>query len=239
MNPDRPDLSLPPLRPAADLGPFVGCRVDVILPVYEDSDLLRRTLWSIRETADLPYTLIVSCAAQSVAKNRNAGLARARHDVTFFVDDDVLLPPHWMSRLVATLARREDLGAVGPHLTFPNGAPQTRRPDLGPGELWEVTIPGTVFAYSRSRVGDPRFDEAYLGSQWEDTDWMWELAKRGFGTALTGDVHVKHEHAEKQNRWLEENMRHFHDKWGRYPTEEEVVAITREEFDAWVREPLP
>ncbi len=239
MNPSLPDVVPPPLAPAASLGPFAGAAVDVVLPVWSDSDHLRRTLWSIRRTADLPYSLIVSCARRSVAENRNAGLDRGRHDVTFFLDDDVLLPPHWMSRLLSVLARRDDLGAVGPHLTFPNGAPQTRRPDLAPGELWEVTIPGTVFVYSRRRVGDPRFDEAYLGSQWEDTDWMWQLRDRGFSTALTGDVHVLHEHAAKVNRWLEENMRTFHEKWGRLPAEDDIVAITREAFDAWTPEPLP
>ena len=68
---------------------------------------------------------------------------------------------------------------------------------------------------------------------------QWELAKRGFGTALSGDVHVLHERAETRDHGHEEDARHFHDKWGRLRAEAEGVAIGREELDAWSPEPLP
>src|SRR5689334_19863715 len=52
------------------LGEFTGQGISVIIPAYEDTPKLRRALWSIRQTADLPYELIVACAKQCVAKNR-------------------------------------------------------------------------------------------------------------------------------------------------------------------------
>ncbi len=234
-----PELNPPAVPAAASCGAFEGQAVSVIIPAYDDSDLLRRAIWSIRTTADLPYELVIAREKQCVAKNRNMGLDRATQDLTFFMDDDVLLPAGWMSRLVSVLAGREDYGAVSAFMSFPNGAPQMTRYDMKPGELWEVSIPGTCFVYSRARVGDQRFDEGYLGSQWEDTDWMWTIQEKGLCTVMTRDVWIIHDHALSENQWLHVNMKRFHDKWGRLPEGKDVVSISPEGYYAWEKPPLP
>lgn len=211
----------------------------VIIPAYRDSPRLRRAIWSVRETADAPYELIVALAPQSVAKNRNAGLARAQHDLVAFVDDDVLLPAAWLSRLAALLAAHQDIGAASALLAFPDGRPQMQRHDLAPGELWDTVIPGTCFLYSRQRAGDARFDEGYLGSQWEDTDWMWDLRRRGLRTVVTGDVRARHDHELSENHWLEHNAARFEAKWGRLPAPHETAAIAPAALAAWRPPPLP
>ncbi len=226
------ELRDPALPPAADVGSFAGQGISVIIPAYADRPRLHRAVRSVETTTDLPFELVVALAPQQVAANRNAGLARATQDLCAFLDDDVVLPPGWASRLVAVLDARPDVGAVSGKLVFPDGRPQTRRPDLGPGELWEIPIPGTCFVYCRSRVGDPYFDQTYLGSQWEDTDWVWQLRERGFPTVMTGDVTVVHDHQLSENQWFFENAERFQRKWGRFPAEHEVAAITREELDA-------
>jgi hypothetical protein len=216
-----------------------GPAVSIIIPAYADTPRLRRAMWSVCETADLPHELIVACAPQSVAKNRNAGLDRARHDLVAFLDDDVLLPARWLSRLHAVLLARPDAGAVTGLFTFPNGCPQTRRPDLAPGELWQVTIPGTCFLYSRARVGDQRFDEGYAGSQWEDTDWMWAVQGKGLVTLACGDVRAIHDHTLRENQHLQANMARFLEKWGKLPGPEDTYAIAPETYAAWRVPPLP
>ena len=222
-----------------DTSPTAWPAASVIIPAYDDSDRLRRLLWMIEQTADMPVELIVACAKQCVAKNRNAGLDRASHDLTFFMDDDVMLPPHWMSRLTAVLRSADDIGAASAHLIFPNGAPQTRRADLAPGESWEVTIPGTCFAYSRQRVGDQRFDEEYIGSQWEDTDWMWTIQRLGLRTVMTGDVQVLHDHVLKESQWLRHNGARFLGKWGKLPDADDIASVTPEAFEGWRKPELP
>jgi hypothetical protein len=235
-----PDIRPPAMRRhAEDLGEFEGQAVSIIIPAYDDSANLRRVIWSIEQTADLPYELIIARAKQCVAKNRNAGLDRATQDLTVFMDDDVLLPAGWLSNLVSGLAKSEDIGAVSSLLIFPNGAPQTRRPDLKLGEFWDVTAPGTCFVYSRRRVSDTRFDENYLGSQWEDTDWIWQVKELGLKTLVTGDVTVVHDHQIRENQWLVENMTYFQKKWGRMPAPDDIFAITPEAFAAWKPPPLP
>ncbi|MFT7462402.1 MAG: hypothetical protein ACI9EF_000742 [Pseudohongiellaceae bacterium] len=238
--PVPPQLSPPAVAQAApDLGSFTGHGVSVIIPAYDDTAKLRRALWSIRQTADMPYELIVSRAKQCVAKNRNAGLDLATQDLVIFLDDDVLLPPGWMSRLVAVLGARSDYGAICAHLTFADGSPQTRRPELLPGELWEITIPGTCFVYSRARVHDIRFDENYLGSQWEDTDWMWQVLRQGLKVGMSGDVWALHDHADSENKWLVPNAEYFRGKWGELPADGDNVSVSPEGYAAWSQPLLP
>ena len=231
-----PGLTPPAGRRHAPLADGRG--MSVIIPAYADCDRLRRATWAVQQTADLPYELIVSLAPRCVAANRNAGLDRATQDLVAFVDDDVLLPACWMSRLVAVLEAHPDIGAASGHLRFPNGSPQTRREHLADGALWEVTIPGTCFVYSRSRVGDERFDEGYLGSQWEDTDWMWRVQRRGLRTVVVGGVQVVHEHRQSAHPWLEANMRRFLERWGRLPEEHEAHSIALADWQAWAPPPI-
>lgn len=213
--------------------------VSIIIPAYADTPNLRRAVWSIQQTADMPYQLVVSLAQQSVAKNRNAGLDRAEHDLVVFMDDDVLLPARWLSTLVAVLDAHEDIGAVSARPIFPDGSPQTHRYELEPGELWDIMPAGTCFAYSRERVGDQRFDEYYRGSQWEDIDWMHTVRELGLRTVITADVVVIHDHTEAQNHWYVENGTHYHGKWLELPTENDQSPISREAHAAWKPPPLP
>ena len=232
---DMPEGYFPPAIPrmAHDLGRFEGQALTVIIPAYDDTPQLRRTIWSIAQTADLPYQLVVARAKQCVAKNRNLGLASAKCDLIVFMDDDVILPPGWMSKLVAVLAQRDDLGAVSAHLTFADGSPQTRRPDLAPGEFWEIPIPGTCFVFSRERITGAYFDENYQGSQWEDTDFVWQLRKMGLKTGVTGDVVIVHDHNDSENRWLVQNGEYFRGKWDELPSDADTFSISPEGYAAW------
>lgn len=226
-------------RVVADLGEFEGQGVTVIIPAYDDTPQLRRAIWSIRRTADLPFQLVIARARQSVAKNRNLGLSKARCDVVFFMDDDVLMPPGWTSLMLAQLAARKNLGALSSHLMFSDGSPQTRRPDLAPGEFWEITIPGTFFCFSSKRITGAFFDEGYLGSQWEDTDFMWQIQKQGLITGVTGDVCVVHDHNAAENKWLKQNGEYFFGKWHAWPSEDDTFSVSPEGYAAFVPPPLP
>ena len=67
------------------------------------------------------------------------------------------------------------------------------------------------------------FDEAYVRSQWEDTDFMFQVIRHGLRCVATGDVHILHE-----NHWTnatdenwQRNREHFFAKW---PDFEEIRA---------------
>ena len=159
------DLWQPTNDQGKELGAFAQQGISVIIPSRDDTALLRRAIWSVRETADLPYEVVACPSPQPVAANRNACLDRASQDLVAFIDDDVLLPAGWMSGLLTVLADDTRIGAVSAWLTFPDGAPQMHRREPAAEGPWRTTIPGTCFVYSRRRVDDHRFDENYLGSQ--------------------------------------------------------------------------
>ena len=164
--------------------------VSVIIPAYEDKPVLRRAIWSICQTVDVPAQLVVAMERQSVAKNRNAGLARARHDLVAFLDDDVLLPAGWLSKMAAVLLEDETIGVVAARMTGPAGEPQNDLASVRPDEIRNCVPPGTCFLYSRSRLEGCGFDETYVRSQWEDTDFMFQVITRGFRCVAIGSVHI-------------------------------------------------
>jgi glycosyltransferase involved in cell wall biosynthesis len=211
------DASLAPLVQPPD--EFVAVHgtpsVSVVIPVYEVTPSLRRTLWSVRNSVDLPTQLVVHVERQSVARNRNAGLAEARHDLVAFVDDDVLLPAGWTSRLVRTLLEDRTIGCVAAKMTGPGGEPQNDLASLRPGELRPCLPPGTCILYSRSRAEGCAFDEIYERSQWEDTDFMLQLMEKGLRCVADGGVHVLHENhfTNCDDASWDRNRQRFLRKW--------------------------
>lgn len=195
-----------------------------MIPAFQKTAKLWRTLWSLRSTCDLPYELIVAEAKQSVAKNRLAGLEQATHDLVVMMDDDVLLPSCWASKLAFIYQRDETIGALSAMMTSPNGAPQNDLYNLAPGEVRDCRFPpGTCFLYSRERTAGCEFDPAYIESQWEDTDFMAQVQAKGLRTCATGAVHILHDNTfiregertpEKQRVW-DHNAEVFNGKWGR------------------------
>lgn len=187
-------------------------KASIIIPCYEVSPLLRATMKSIEETADLPYQLIIVVKPQCVAKNRNEGLDRARHDLVFFTDDDVIFPEGWMRKLLWVLDAHPNVGVVGPNRVGLDGRPQRGYAGAPPGEILDFLIPGTVFAYFRSRCRDARFNEKYRGSGGEDTDWMQQVKHLGRRVVVYGGVTITH-HGVGRNM-AQENRALYQRKWG-------------------------
>jgi glycosyltransferase involved in cell wall biosynthesis len=212
------DIELEPVGPPAVDLPRDISGVSIVIPAYEDKPVLRRAIWSITQTVDLPVQLVVAMARQSVARNRNDGLARAKHDLVVFMDDDVLLPAHWLSQLAAVLLADESIGVVSARMTGPAGEPQNDLARLRPGEVRDCIPPGTCFLYSRSRVRGCRFDDRYVRSQWEDSDFMLQVLQAGLRCVATGSVTVLHENhltRATDESWVE-NRKYFFSKWPRF-----------------------
>lgn len=198
-------------------GRYEKALLSIIIPVYEPTANLARTIWSIKQTIDVPCQVIVQIEKQSVAKNRNAGLEKATGEVIAFVDDDVILPPHWTSQLLAFLDKYEDCGVVAPRMTGPAGEPQNNLSKVLPGTYLKCRPPGTLFMYDRERVGDCKFDEEYVASQWEDTDFMRQVEAKGLRCYCMGDVWILHEMnltQANQEVW-DKNKAHYQSKWER------------------------
>jgi glycosyltransferase involved in cell wall biosynthesis len=189
--------------------------VNIIIPVYEATSNLFRTVWSVKHSADMPYHLIIAEEKQCVAKNRNAGLERAEGNLIVFIDDDVLLPGGWLSLLAAALEQHEKIGVVSAQMTGLGGQAQNGLHDIPRNQLAQCTPPGTCFMYDRKKLEGCTFDEEYTGSQWEDTDFMKQVQAMGLICVASGSVWILHDNQfteANKEVWLQ-NEKRFNEKW--------------------------
>lgn len=144
----RPPISIPPKPPSVLKGSAPA--VAVIVPTRNHLSLLRTCIDGVRATAYSPIELIVvnndsddigtlryleSLAAQGVtvldlagpfnfSALNNAAAAASRSDLLCFLNNDIeVTDPDWLA-LLAPHAVREDIGAVGARLLYPDGSVQ-------------------------------------------------------------------------------------------------------------------
>ncbi|MEA2219216.1 MAG: hypothetical protein QOJ35_1842 [Solirubrobacteraceae bacterium] len=126
-----------------------------------------------------------------VSRARNAAIAAARHDVLVFTDDDVLVAPDWLGRLVDALlaapARTAVTGAVLPATTgghVPSVTHRTR-PEVFSGRIFADPLFSNNMALRRAAfedVGlfDERFGAGAVFSNAEDNDLGYRLLDAGY-----------------------------------------------------------
>ncbi len=99
------------------------------IPCYQATPSLEQTIHAIQATSQVPHHLEVYEAKQSVVKNKNALLQRARMmDAQYvcFCDDDVEPQPGWDRKLISALERLQRrlgvrIGQTTPRLLRPDG----------------------------------------------------------------------------------------------------------------------
>ena len=218
--PAKPVMDIVDIEPAiprlVDCGEYNDKPINVMIPVYEATPTLARTLWSIQTTTDMPLRVIVYAFKQSVAKNRNACIELAGDGLRCFADDDILLPPNWASKMAAVLANRKDVGVVAPRMTGTNLLAQNDLANVPAGEIRPCRPPGTLFMYDPTRMNGCAFDEGYIASQWEDTDFMRQIEVAGLTNVCTGDVWILHEMNLTQANGVvwNTNKEYYTKKWG-------------------------
>jgi GT2 family glycosyltransferase len=190
--------------------------------------------------ADPRVRLILNPANAGFAPACNQGLAVTRGETLVLLNNDVLLPPGWLTRFQAALAD-PIAGLVGPVTNrIGNEAEVEVEYDTWGGYLVEAAVRagehagrvaeiGTVTMFCLAmrratfeRIGplDQRFEIGLL----EDDDYSLRARKLGLGTFCLQDVLVHH-FGETSfgalvpsgdfGRILAENKRRFEEKWGR------------------------
>ncbi len=168
----------------------------------------------------------------------NAAVAESRGDVLLFVNDDVQGgTPGWMGLLVAQ-ALRDDVGAVGARLVYPDGRLQHAGIVLGlagatghvlaglepgrPGYLGMAVLTRDVSAVTGACMATRRevfeqldgFDEM-LGLDFNDVDYCLRARRRGLRVVLeAGAELVHHESPSRGTSGSEETAAAFCARWG-------------------------
>jgi glycosyltransferase involved in cell wall biosynthesis len=188
-------------------------KISVVIATKDRAALLDGALASLRAQEDAPeFELIVvdngsSDATPAVArahgaeyafvaepnrgKARNAGIARASGEVVAFVDDDVVVPPHFL----AAHAKAHDeeifpLAVSGPIVNVPDPAHRPKPTAANVSRAFFVTCNVSVRTSSLRAVGG--FDEAFDLYGWEDTELGARLRAHGVKRAFAWDAYLWH-----------------------------------------------
>ena len=198
-------------------------RLSVIIPVYNGGEKFGRCLLSLKQSHTCPSEVIVVAdgdtddswrlakefgtqvfrfaSSGGPARARNFGAARARGDVLFFVDADVMVPPDAIERVLGYFNREPEtdalFGSYDDQPAEPNFLSQYRnllhhyihqRSRENASTFWGAcgAIRREVFLSAGG------FDERYTRPSVEDIELGYRLRKAGTRIRLCKSLQVKH-----------------------------------------------
>jgi hypothetical protein len=183
----------------------------ICIPVYQHSDLLARTLENIRNShfkAVASIDLVVSIEKQSVVQNRLDCLKHTNTDLVLWLDDDIeFQSAGWDLYLLYQMNSHKDIGALG--INCVNYTANSLKSDRTHGDVLDVC--GAVM-FTR-RIDNVEFDPIYQGSQWEDTDYCYQVRRAGYRVVQNNGVYAIH-YTQTRNA-SNNNAAIFHAKWSK------------------------
>jgi O-antigen biosynthesis protein len=236
--------------------------VSIIIPTRDRVALLKRCIESIRDRTDYePFEIIVvdngsaeeetfrffreAEAAQAIrvivdrgpfnySRLNNRAAAEARGSILLFLNNDTEIDdPGWLTELVSHAAR-EEVGAVGARLWFPDGTLQHGGVILGMGGVAGHAFPhiprghpgyfnramlqqncsavtGACLAVRKSVFDElGGFDEDNLGVTFNDIDFCLRLTQRGYRVVWTPYANlIHHESASRGHQRSREEQAEF------------------------------
>lgn len=155
-------------------------KYDVLVPTCSPIDTIADFLSELRNSLPEDVNLIISHFPVSAAVNRNYCLMNSKSEYVIMLDDDMCgFTYGWSDSLVKALVET-DAAMVSARLINPDGSFGCMM-DIEPNTskiLQTVPkryLPSACVAF---RNDGCRFDEQFIGSSWEDTDFCDTLQKR-------------------------------------------------------------
>ncbi len=226
--------------------------VSIIIPVYNQVDFTLRCWRSLRKhTPEHLYELIFIDNAstdptprrlaklkgnvrvirnpvnQGFVQACNQGGAVARGQYLLFLNNDTELRPGWLEAMLTAMERREDVGAVGAKLVYPDGKLQEAGGLIfSDGSGWNF---GKNDDPARALYNDPcevdycsgacllvrselfrrlkGFDARYAPAYYEDVDLCFSLRKLGYTVRYCPEAEVIHYEGVTAGRKLSEGLK--------------------------------
>lgn len=206
--------------------------IDLIFVTYRLRDEVEQRLSDILHHSP-DCRLIFTGLAASASVNRNHGLDQVESEIIIMMDDDMDgFYPGWVEDLVAPLRSDSTVLLASARLLNADG---TAGPCIGAYGLpssgvvaatksdyngWR-RLPTACIAF-RKCAADIRFDENFIGSGYEDLDWMNRLNAGFPGTTmvLNNNCRLIHHNEEKRQggKYFEYNKQHYLSNWPDDPT---------------------
>ncbi len=195
-------------------------RLDIIVPTCKPLDQVRDLIDEIELHTYSDHRLIVTCQKVSAAKNRNYGLQLSQSPIVIMVDDDIHgFHSGWETKLIEPFEIDPTICMVSARLVSESGLySQTSADNYDMKSklayIRRKVLPSSAIAFLND---DLRFDEAYIGSGFEDTDFCFQFYHKdpSYNFIINNDVeliHLNEMKEQKGNNWLQ-NERYFLDKW--------------------------
>ncbi|MCA8974112.1 MAG: glycosyltransferase [Planctomycetes bacterium] len=165
----------------------------------------------LAETFPFPIHVLRLPQNMGVAQGLNVAFAAGTAPIVARIDDDTIVSPEWIERLVPRFHQRPYAGMVGPKILNDGGGdmlqagPSRQWPDgfrgCGPDEACRVdclarvvTIRGCCNLYRRSVFAEiGLLDIGFSPSQFDEWDHQIALAVAGYETIYDGSVTVRHQ----------------------------------------------
>lgn len=197
---NRPTFALAAVRAVLD-----GHEVPTEIVVVDQSDIQHAefTTWTADPRCSLRY---LWKPARGLSLGRNTGIAASTGEILLFIDDDVLVPPEWVRRIVTSLRRAGEKAVVtGRTVAGQSEVPGAFAPSLHldprptvhrgrPGR--DVLLPMNMALYRSAIAEVGGFDERLGVGTWfpssEDNDFGFRLLEAGFDIVYDPEVLVVH-----------------------------------------------
>jgi glycosyltransferase involved in cell wall biosynthesis len=191
---------------------------DIIIPTCKPESVIQKLIGEISFICRR-NEVIATCSSASAAVNRNLGLKEAMSPIIVMMDDDISgFYPGWAEKLIQPLIDHTDIVYVSARLLDSDGKLQNAMgasKDVVNDILDVSTAPSACVAFRQTGV---RFDEHYVGSGWEDTDFVKQLKQIYPHGRIVINNCVRMTHANEMKNQLGENFRlnraYYNKKWG-------------------------
>lgn len=156
---------------------------DIIIPSNKNIDELRVIVRAIRRFDSEKHNYIPTGFQVSAATNRNYGLAKCYNDIVIMMDDDIGgFYSGWQDELINPLLSDQAIKLVSARLLTPvGGLSPMMGCDYDLSKIFseaDKVILSACIAFRLEDVSGIWFDENYVGSGFEDTDFCFQLREK-------------------------------------------------------------
>lgn len=195
--------------------------VDIVIPTCKSYDSIRDLIDEIERSTPEQHRIIATCQMVSASKNRNYALKASLSEIIVMMDDDMTgFYPGWLSTLIEPMIKDASILVCSSRLLSVNKIPcQMMGGNAIPKDngVYDAENKRVATACIAIRRNDVLFDEGFIGSGYEDTCYMRDVASKypDCRIVVNNDCRLIHNNEEKNQggKYFEHNKAYYLSRW--------------------------